>query len=63
MAEIYPEPDDEERAADLEPGTAPEPVGVYDPPERSGTRGLNLTLIIIILVLLAIAYLVVQTLL
>ena len=60
MANIYPEPDEGERAADLEPGAAPKPVGVYDQPERAGARGLNLTLIIILLVLLAIAYFVLQ---
>ena len=60
MANIYPGPDDKERATDLEPGAAPKPVGVYDQPERTGTRGLSLTMIILLLVLLAIAYLVIQ---
>ena len=56
MADVFPKREDEERPLDLDPDTAPEQIGVYDRPERTGARGVNVMMLLVIFVLLVVAY-------
>ena len=49
--------DDEERKLNLKEGAAPDPVGVYDRPERSGPSTASIIItVVVLLLLLAVAY-------
>jgi hypothetical protein len=62
MVEVHQdEPQNEKRELNLEEGAAPEPVTVYDRPESSGPSTMSIIIgILVLLLLLAVAYLVLQ---
>lgn len=62
MVDVYDDdPDDEEHEFTLEEGAAPDPVSVYDRPERTGPSTTSVIIaIVVLLLLLVVAYFLLQ---
>jgi hypothetical protein len=56
MVDVYPDKEGEDHPIELEADAAPDRIGVYDRPEGNGAKGLNVTMLLVIFVLLIIAY-------